>query len=60
MESKFMIRCKKCRWAKITNGSKEELKDLHEVKNHCSDCGKPRKFRCPQCGMPSPMQRINA
>lgn len=54
----FMIRCRKCRWAKITTGTKDDLADLHEVKSNCPTCGKARQFRCPKCGTASKMRRI--
>jgi len=53
-----MIRCLRCRWSKITDGTPEDLQGLIEVKNSCSDCGKPRKFRCQKCGRPSNMVRL--
>jgi hypothetical protein len=53
-----MIRCPKCRWAKVTTGREDEIKDLSEVKNSCTNCGKPRTFRCPLCGSFSQMKRL--
>ncbi len=58
MENKFNIRCMKCKWYKLTTGLSEDLKDLYEIKNHCTNCGKPREFRCPKCGTPSKMLRL--
>lgn len=46
----FQIRCTRCRWSRTTSGTKDDLTDLHEVKNTCSTCGKIRKFACPKCG----------
>jgi len=53
-----MIRCLKCRWAKMTTGTSEDLKDLYEIKNNCSNCGKKRQFRCLKCGQPATMIRV--
>lgn len=52
---KFTIRCLKCRWSRLTDGIPEELKDLYEIPNSCSKCGKPRAFRCPKCGLSTKM-----
>ena len=46
----FILRCKKCRWARTSSGTKDDLKDMHEVNNSCISCGKARKFKCPKCG----------
>lgn len=54
----FMIRCPKCRWARLSSGVSMDLADLHEVTSSCKNCGKARKFKCPKCGMNSPMKRI--
>ena len=54
----FVIRCGRCRWARITSGVSEDISDLHEVQIGCVNCGKWRKFKCPKCGMLSPMKRI--
>lgn len=53
----FIIRCPKCRWARMSTGISEDLKDLHEIKT-CVNCGKPRQFRCPQCGNTAKQMRI--
>lgn len=53
----FIIRCHKCRWARMSTGISEDLKDLHEI-NTCDNCGKPRIFRCPKCGLNAKMMRI--
>lgn len=45
----FMLRCQKCRWARMSSGTKDDLADMHEIKN-CPTCGKTRKFRCMKCG----------
>jgi hypothetical protein len=58
MQNKYMIRCLKCRWAKMTTGTSEDLKDLYEIKNNCSNCGKKRQFRCLKCGQPATMIRV--
>lgn len=54
----FVIRCGKCRWAMITSGVSEDLKDIHEIKSGCVNCGKPRKFHCKKCGAPALMRRF--
>ncbi len=54
----FMIRCQSCQWARRSSGIASDLKDIHEIKNNCSDCGKARRFRCPRCGGTSKMKRI--
>ena len=69
MSALFQIRCLKCRWAKMSNGtqddlkdlyeSQDDLKDLYELKNSCSTCGKKRKFRCPKCGQAATMHRVD-
>lgn len=53
----FMITCPQCRWSILTTGLSEDLKDLKEVES-CSNCGKPRVFRCPKCGQKSKMLRL--
>lgn len=58
MEKKYMIRCLKCRWGRTSTGTSEDLKDLYEIQNNCSNCGKKRQFRCPKCGKPATMTRI--
>lgn len=57
MENKFIIRCLKCRWAKLSTGLSNDLQDLKEIES-CESCGKPRAFRCPKCGLPAKMTRI--
>ena len=54
----FMIRCPRCRWARVSSGLKDDLADLHEVDADCFNCGKWRKFKCPKCSMNSQMKRI--
>lgn len=54
----FVIRCLKCRWARITSGISTDIADLHEVHIGCAACGKWRKFKCPKCGNYAPMKRI--
>ena len=54
----FMIRCLRCRWARITSGVAADITDLNEVHIGCVNCGKFRKFKCPECGNPAPMKRI--
>jgi len=57
MDNRFIIRCPRCRWSRLTTGISEHLKDLFEFKK-CSNCGGPRKFRCPACGAQAKMLRI--
>jgi hypothetical protein len=54
----FFIRCPRCRWARLSSGVAMDLADLYEENPGCKTCGKWRKFKCPKCGMPSPMKRI--
>jgi len=54
----FMIRCHRCRWGRTSLGTKDDLADLHEIKPNCTNCGKWRKFQCPECGSPAVMKRI--
>lgn len=55
---RFFIRCQKCRWAEVNNGTTAALAHLHEITNNCATCGKARQFRCPKCGRPSKMTRV--
>lgn len=58
MEHKlFLIRCPRCNWKRSSTGLKSDLQDLFEIKT-CSKCGKPRTFRCPNCGQIAKMLRI--
>lgn len=54
----FVIRCPRCRWARLSSGLKDDLVDLHEIAPGCVNCGKWRKFQCPNCGTHSMMKRI--
>ena len=58
MEKNFIIRCHKCRWARLSTGISSDLADLTEIANSCSSCGKARQFKCPKCGLPAKMTRI--
>ena len=53
----FILRCPKCRWAKMTTGLSEDLKSLREIST-CASCGGGRKFRCPECGSIAKMTRV--
>lgn len=57
----FIIKCSSCNWNIKTTGLKKDLdkENLLEIKNSCASCGKIRKFKCKNCGMPSKMFRIN-
>jgi hypothetical protein len=59
MEKKFIIRCLKCRWARMSTGLSSDLTDLKEI-NICTNCGRPRTFRCPKCGLGAKMVRIKS
>lgn len=48
MEELFIIKCQKCTWFKRSTGLTKDLTDLEEIRT-CTKCGRPRKFRCPQC-----------
>lgn len=54
----FIIRCGRCRWATLTTGLKADLTALHEIRNTCATCGRPRQFKCPTCGSTAKMKRI--
>lgn len=54
----FMIRCPKCRWARISSGLDADMIDMHEINRGCRTCGKWRKFHCKRCGTPAAMVRI--
>lgn len=58
--TEFLIKCRNCNWNLKTNGSKKEISDLElfEIKNSCSTCGKPRKFKCKKCGQHAKMYRL--
>ena len=58
VDKNFMIRCPRCRWARVSSGVAADVADLHEINQGCKNCGKWRKFKCPKCGMPSTMRRI--
>ena len=53
----FILRCSKCRWARLSTGLSEDLKDLKEMTT-CASCGGARKFRCPQCGNTMRLVRV--
>lgn len=55
----FLIKCTNCSWQKKTIGSSKEITNLKEIKNSCSNCGKPRVFICPKCKHKSKMLRIS-
>lgn len=54
----FVIRCGRCRWARLSSGLKADLVGINEVKSNCASCGKARKFQCPKCGQHAMMKRI--
>ncbi len=54
----FIIRCLKCRWARISSGVAADMTDLHEVTRSCPTCGKWRRFKCPKCGQEAVMKRV--
>ena len=58
MNPKFVIRCATCRWARMTTGIADDLKDMHEIARSCVNCGSPRKFKCPKCGRHAKMIRV--
>jgi hypothetical protein len=59
MEKNFIVRCGKCRWARMSTGLSSDLADLKEI-NNCVNCGKPRTFRCPQCGQNAKLTRVRS
>jgi hypothetical protein len=54
----FFIRCPVCRWARLSSGIASDLEDLNEIDANCVNCGKWRKFHCPNCGRPAMMKRL--
>ena len=54
----FVIRCPRCRWARMSSGVAADVADLNEVKSNCKNCGKYRKFQCPKCGTHCNMKRL--
>ena len=54
----FMIRCSRCRWAETSTGITADLQHLKEIPNDCENCGKNRKFKCPNCSSVAQMLRI--
>lgn len=59
MDKPFIIHCLKCGWKETSTGISSDLAHLYEIKNHCSNCGKTRRFRCPKCANPAKMLRKN-
>lgn len=59
--AQFLIKCNNCNWHIKTNGTKKEISDLNllEIKNSCSSCGKPRRFKCKKCGQHAKMHRLS-
>jgi hypothetical protein len=53
----FLIRCEYCKWYEETTGFSKDISHLTEIKNACSSCGKPRRFRCPKCKRIAKMTR---
>jgi len=58
VEKNFIIRCPRCRWARISSGIATDIEDLNEIDPGCINCGKWRRFKCPKCGMASTMRRL--
>jgi hypothetical protein len=54
----FLISCRYCNWSEKSSGVQSELTHLIELRNSCKTCGKPRKFKCPKCGMEAKMFRM--
>lgn len=57
MEKNFILRCAKCRWARMSTGLSSDLADLKENKG-CESCGKGRNFKCPKCGQNVKLLRV--
>jgi transcription elongation factor Elf1 len=57
MDKNFVVKCNRCSWSKVSTGTSDDLKDLFEIKT-CTNCGRPRQFRCPKCGMIAKLTRI--
>lgn len=54
----FVIRCPRCRWARLSSGVKADIGDLYENNQSGWKGHVTRNFRCPKCGTPAPMTRI--
>lgn len=54
----FVLRCKKCRWARMTSGLADDLKDLFFIKPTSASSANVRKYRCPKCGTPCLLVRV--
>ncbi len=57
MEKNFILRCSRCRWARMSTGLSSDFIDLREIKG-CNNCGKPRTFKCPTCGQIVKLLRV--
>lgn len=57
MDKNFILRCIKCRWARMSTGVSADLADLREIKG-CANCGGSRKFKCPKCGQIVKLLRV--
>lgn len=57
MEKNFKLTCPKCRFARMSTGLADDLKDLKEI-NTCASCGGGRKYRCPKCGAIAKLARV--
>lgn len=53
----FIIRCSNCRWAIMSTGLSEDLKEFNEIET-CTTCGVPRKFKCQKCSGTMKMIRV--
>lgn len=58
LKKRFMLRCPRCRWARIINNQKTDLDDLIYIKPNCAGCGKIKKYKCIKCGTPCPLKKI--
>ena len=56
---KFIIKCSCCKWKELSTGTSDDLKHLSELPNNCPSCGKPRRFKCPQCSAVAKMLKTN-
>jgi len=44
------IFCRVCSYTRWTTGKHLDLQDLIQVDEGCTNCGGPKKYKCPECG----------
>ena len=56
-KTRYQLRCLKCRYSRISENNHDGFNDLYEIQG-CTNCGGPRKYRCPECGRQAKAIRI--